>query len=122
MIEQRYSRASDGTFIYRKIELPTFGQVAVVENERLSWLLEYSTSNPTGAYPNKMWKRKDFEFGGWFVCEYVDHPTDPNLLRTYVRRAATPEVMGLVAEGVLWFIQGTGEDVMKNKEALECST
>lgn len=105
MTEQRYERGPDGTFVYQKIELPTVGHgVAVIENQQLAWLLEYSTSNPTGAYPNKMWKRLDFEFGGWLVCEYVEHPTDPTLLRTYVRRAVTPETMALVAEGVLWWL------------------
>jgi len=104
MMEQRYARDPDGTLVYEKIELPTFGAVAVIRTAQLASLLEYSTSNPTGAYPNKMWKRLDFETGGWLVCEYVDHPTDPNLLRTLVRRAASPETMGLVAEGVLWWL------------------
>ncbi len=105
MMEQRYDKAPDGTYVYQKIELPTVDcDIAVIENEQLSWLLEYSASSPTGAYPNKMWKRLDFQLGGWLICEYVDHPTNPNLLRTYVRRAATPQTMALVAQGVLWWL------------------
>lgn len=103
-MEQRYERGPDGVYGYEKIELQTFGIVAVIDDARLESLLEYSTSNPTGAYVNKMWKRRDFQYGGWFVCEYIDHPTNPRLLRTYVRRAAPVTTMGLVAEGVLWWL------------------
>lgn len=104
MREQRYTSDPDG-IVYEKIKLPIVDHsVAIIDGALLESLLEYSTSNPTGAYPNKMWKRLDFKTGSWLVCEYIDHPTDPNLLRTRVRRTALPETVGLVAEGVLWFI------------------
>lgn len=90
--------------VYEKIELPTLGDIAIIERDRLQSLLEYSTSNPTGAFPNKMWKRLDFETGGWLVCEFIDHPTNPMLLQMFVRRAALPETIGLIAEGVLWWL------------------
>lgn len=104
MREQQYTNHPNG-IVYEKIELSTVDHnVAIIDRERLQLLLEYSTSNPTGAYLNKMWKRLDFETGGWLICEFVNHPTDPSLLRINVRRAALPETIGLVAEGVLWFI------------------
>jgi hypothetical protein len=103
MREQQYTSGPNG-IVYEMIELETIGDVAIIDRDRLQSLLEYSTSNPTGAYPNKMWKRLDFETGGWLICEFVDHPTNPDLLRTRVRRAALPETVALVAEGVLWFV------------------
>jgi hypothetical protein len=103
MMEQRYTSGPDG-IVYEKIELPTVDHsVAVIDDAQLESLLEYSTSNPTGAYPNKMWKRMG-SAGNWFVCEYVEHPADPGRLRIRRRRAASPETVGLVAEGLLWFI------------------
>lgn len=104
MREQQYTSGPDG-IVYEKIELPDVDRdIAIIDRERLQSLLEYSTSNPTGAYPNKMWKRLDFAAGGWLICEYIDHPTDLGWLQIRVRRAALPETIGLVAEGVLWFI------------------
>jgi hypothetical protein len=94
--EQRYTSSPNG-IVYEKIELPTLGVVAVIDDALLESLLEYSTSNPTGAYPNKMWKRRDVE-------NYVEHPTRPDLLSIRVPRAASPETVGLVAEGVLWWL------------------
>lgn len=104
MREQQYFNGPDG-IVYERIELEEASRdVVVVDAARLRSLLEYSTTNPTGAYPNKMWKRLDFQFGGWLICEYVDHPTNPDLLSTRVRRAASPETLGLIAEGVLWWL------------------
>lgn len=104
MREQRYEKGPDGVYVYEKIELKTIGAVAVISDDRLESLLEYSTSNPTGAYLNKMWKRRDFENDGWRICEYVEHTVRPDLLRVRVRRAASPETIGLVAQGVLWWL------------------
>lgn len=104
MREQQYTNGPDG-IVYEKIELLVVDHVvAIIDDALLESLLEYSTSNPTGAYPNKMWKRRDCENEGWRVCEYVKHPTKPDVLQIHVRRAASPATMALVAEGVLWFI------------------
>lgn len=103
MREQQYTSTPDG-IVYEKIELPTLGAVAVIDDARLESLLEYSTSNPTGAYPNKMWKRRDVENEGWRVCEYVERHAGSNRLQIIVRRAASPATVGLVAEGVLWWL------------------
>lgn len=99
MREQQYTNGPDG-IVYEKVD----HSIVVIDRERLQSLLEYSTSNPTGAYPNKMWKRLDFSNGCWLICEYVGCSTDPDKLRVCVRRAVLPETIALIAEGVLWFI------------------
>ncbi len=104
MREQQYTNNPDG-IVYEKIELLTVDHnIAVIDRDLLQSLLEYSTSNPTGAYLNKMWKRLNFKTGGWLICGFVDHPTNPSLLRIRVLHAALPETIGLTAEGVLWFV------------------
>lgn len=50
---------------------------------------EYSCSQPTGVFVGKVWKR-DLFFGTghepfWVICEYVAHPTKPDMCRTDVR-------------------------------------
>lgn len=103
-MEQRYINGPDG-IVYEKIKLPTINHnIAVIDRDRLQSLLEYSTSNPTGAYPNKMWKRIDFETGGWLICEYVERYAGSDRLQIIVRRAALPETVGLIAEGILWWL------------------
>lgn len=103
-MEQRYT-SGPGGIVYEKIELPTVDHnVAIIDREHLQSLLEYSTSNPTGAYLNKMWKRLDFETGGWLICEYVERYAGSDQLQIIVRRAASPATVGLVAEGVLWWL------------------
>ncbi len=114
MRKQGYTNRSDG-IVYEKIELPTLGDVAVINRDQLQSLLDEECTSPTGEpYPTKftvkmfkfplMWKCLDFETGGWLICEFVDHPTNPDLLRAHVRRAALPETIGLVAEGILWWL------------------
>jgi hypothetical protein len=103
-MEQRYSRIGDAV-VYEKIELPTIGSVAVIDDARLAELLEYSSSNPTGVFDNKMWRRAvRGEPGAWWICEFRPHPTRPDACQTIVRRAASPETVGLVAEGILWWL------------------
>lgn len=104
MIEQQYTNGQNG-IVYEKIELPDLDRdIAVIDDDRLAALFEYSTSNPTGVYLHKMWKRMG-SAGSWFVCEYVEHPTNPDKLRIHRRRAVSPETLGLIVEGVLWFIR-----------------
>lgn len=104
MTEQRYEIDAQGYVVYEKIELPRIGDVVVIDGPRIESLLEYSTSNPTGAYPNKMWKRRNPDTGGWLVCEYVENPTNHMLLDTRVSWAVSPLLIGEIAEGVLWWI------------------
>jgi hypothetical protein len=61
-----------------------------VSQKALDNLPEYSLSLPTGAVAGTVWKR-DIRWGRpgsplWVICEYVDHPTDPNLLKVEHRR------------------------------------
>ena len=107
MREQSYRRTPDGSYEYEKIMLPTIAgaegrvDIAVIDDERLMSLPEYSLTNPTGVFVNKMWRRGP---PPWHVCEYVPHPTRPDLCRTTFRLAASPEAIGLAAEGILWFL------------------
>lgn len=61
-----------------------------ISHKTLESLPEYSCSVPTLAKPDKVWKR-DLNFGIdetplWVICEYVDHPTKPNMLTVQYRR------------------------------------
>lgn len=108
-MDQQYDIVPNGTIIYRKIELPTIGSVAVIGDAALAELFEYSSSNPSGVFDNKMWRRANREEPGvWWVCEYVPHPTKPEMCQTVIRRAASPTIVGLVAYGVFWWLAGIG--------------
>lgn len=103
-MEQRYAKTGD-VYVYEKIELPTVGTVTVIGDSALMALPEYSLSNPTGVFDNKMWRRANRkEPGTWWICEYVPHPARPGWCQIAVRRAASPTVVGLVAVGVFWWL------------------
>lgn len=65
-----------------------------IKQSTLDSLPEYSLSQPTGAWPGKVWKRNvRWGQGGppeWVICEYVESPGDPNMLRTEYRQ---PEIV-----------------------------
>lgn len=66
-----------------------------ITQKALNSLPEYSLSNPTGAFPGKVWKRALNPYEAedkriWVICEYVKHPTDIKLLRVEYRK---PEVL-----------------------------
>lgn len=60
-------------------------KVEKIKRKVFESLLEYSTSNPTGTFVGKVWKRdlnvfrKNGPDPDWRICEYVDHP-DPKLI------------------------------------------
>jgi hypothetical protein len=103
-MEQRYAKVGD-TYVYEKIELPTVGDVAVIEDAALMELPEYSCSMPTGVFDNKLWRcAMRGEPGAWWVREYVPHPNKPEMCQTVTRRAASPETVALAADGVFWWL------------------
>lgn len=111
-MEQKYAKVGD-TYVYEKVELPTVRSVAVIEDAALMELPEYSCTNPTGVFDNKLWRRawhartrggRRSEIDHWLVCEYVQHPTEPGMCQTLVRRAASPEMVALAADGVFWWL------------------
>lgn len=103
-MRQRYAKSGD-TYVYEKIELPTVGGVAVIDDAALEELLEYSSSIPTGVFVNKVWRHAiRAEPGAWWICEYVPHPNEPDMCLIVSRRAASPAVVALAAEGVFWWL------------------
>jgi hypothetical protein len=61
-----------------------------ISQKALDSLPEYSISIPTYAAPGKVWKQ-DLRWGRgkpplWVICEFVDHPTDPAMLKVQKRR------------------------------------
>lgn len=66
-----------------------FGCAWVSKND-YDLLPEYSTSNPTGAYEGKMWKRISGKQA--YLCFFVNDPADPeNYLLTKVFKLMTNE-------------------------------
>ena len=65
-----------------------------ISRKAFDGLPEYSLSSPTGAVAGKVWKH-NLCFGAdqpfWLICEYVNHPTNPELLRTDCRRPLIEE-------------------------------
>ena len=75
------------------LSLPTM-RITMAEATKL---LEYSASNPSGAYPGKRWRRHNGAFdhrfkalGGiprWVICTYEEIPDDPKHVKNGVYRA-----------------------------------
>jgi len=57
-------------------------ECAIMDQATLRGLKEYSTSQPSGVYPGKMWKRK--WQNKWWLCWYGDHP-DPRKCSNHIR-------------------------------------
>jgi len=70
-------------------------EIRITESE-LAKLPEYSCSVPTGTTIGKRWKydhnaynpRKTSEEPEWYIREYVEHPTDPSLVRIKTTKVA----------------------------------
>lgn len=69
---------------------------AVITQDGVDQLVEYSTSIPSGVYAGKMWKRKDRFSDDEYLCWFQNSPSEPYCCEVKYRKILLQEVFDLI--------------------------